>query len=167
LAFSALKPTDEGGLERLAACLLKVTTADQHELTGRTWEQSFKDGLTYILSLFDRANTNATARLAGSDNPQAVAHLRRLASGGNAEEYRVLAGTFCFNRCFIVTSAGHIGIGTSDAQVGDYASIIFGSGVLYVIRRTGQEFTFVGELYLDGYMEGQGLHVQEQILRLT
>ncbi|CAG2008929.1 unnamed protein product [Fusarium graminearum] len=136
LAFSALKPTDEGGLERLAACLLKVTTADQHELTGRTWEQSFKDGLTYILSLFDRANTNATVRLAGSDNPQAVAHLRRLASGGNAEEYRVLAGTFCFNRCFIVTSTGHIGIGTSDAQVGDYASIIFGSGVLLTSHNT-------------------------------
>ncbi|KAM0542824.1 hypothetical protein ACHAO7_009765 [Fusarium culmorum] len=131
LAFSALKPTDEGGLERLAACLIKVTTADQHELTGRTWEQSFKDGLTYILSLFYKANADATVRLAGSDNPQAVAHLRRLASGGNAEEYRVLAGTFCFNRCFIVTSTGHIGIGTSDAQVGDYASLIFGSGVLY------------------------------------
>ncbi|KAL6916351.1 hypothetical protein ACHAPO_007402 [Fusarium lateritium] len=56
LAFAVLKPTDTDGLECLATCLIKVTTADQHGLTGRTWEQNLKDGLTYILCRLDKAN---------------------------------------------------------------------------------------------------------------
>ncbi|KAH7126549.1 HET domain-containing protein [Dactylonectria estremocensis] len=142
-----------------AAQLIKVTTAEQHGLTGRVWEQGFKDGLAYLLRLIEDERSQVQLPLADDETNKGLALLRHHSLGGDPGEYAVLAGTYCFNRCFLVTSTGNMGIGPSDTQVGDTISVILGGGVPSVLRRSGTRWVFVGESYVEGFMSGEATQV--------
>ncbi|RDW57815.1 hypothetical protein BP5796_12616 [Coleophoma crateriformis] len=52
-----------------------------------------------------------------------------------------------------------VGLAPSEARVGDLISILFGCSVPVILRRrkTGGEFTFIGECYIDGVMDGEAI----------
>ncbi|EXU98173.1 heterokaryon incompatibility protein [Metarhizium robertsii] len=155
------------------ARFIKATTAEQHGLIGQVWDQSFKDGLAYLLRLLAVDEPQLALPLAKDDKAKALNLLQGLSVGGEPEKYAVLACTYCFNRCFLVTSTGNIGIGPSDTRVGDCVAVILGGGVPYIIRRRGSEWTFVGESYIEGFMNGEASRacqkglVQEEILDIA
>lgn len=55
-----------------------------------------------------------------------------------------------------VTDDGHIGVG-AQAQPGDEIWLLFGGGVLYILRPRDDHFTFVGECSVHGYMNGEAM----------
>ncbi|CAI6094180.1 unnamed protein product [Clonostachys chloroleuca] len=169
LAISVLKGSNESDIITWATSFIKAMTADQHRLIGRMWDQSFKDGLAYLLRLLEHHESHVTLGFAQTDTEKAMKLLKSHAVGGKPEEFATLACTYCFNRCFIVTSTGSIGIGPSDTRVGDSVSVILGSGVPYIIRKRETGWNFIGESYLEGFMDGEAPHasreglIQEQI----
>ena len=101
-----------------------------------------------------------------------MALLQRLSDGGELEEYAALAGNYCFNRSFMITSAGQMGIGLSDTRIGDTVSVIRGGGVPYIIRQQGASWAFVGESYIQGLMNSEAIQaykegvIREEILEI-
>lgn len=63
----------------------------------------------------------------------------------------------------ITTTQGSVGMGPLRAEKGDMVCILFGCSVPVVLRRVSsdnikhQRFHFVGECYLDGYMNGEAI----------
>ncbi|KAL1602876.1 hypothetical protein SLS59_004531 [Nothophoma quercina] len=126
---------------------IKTTTADQHPLSGRTWEQGLKDGYSYLYQLFSEIPTDVSAGL--------LEWLREAGSDGDATQYAALARNFCYARAFFVTAMGRMGIGPSDSQLGDSVAEIPGGGVPYLLRPNGEAWTFVGEAFVYGVMSGE------------
>jgi hypothetical protein len=151
---------------------VKTTTAERHGLIGRSWNQSLKDGMAYLLSLLETSDEQIALPFFDGDKRKSIELLRPLSVGGQPEEYAFLACTYCFNRAFLVASTGNIGIGPSDTQVGDCISVILGGDVPYVIRNDWTWWSLVGEIYLDGFMNGEAVraikagHMQEEILEI-
>lgn len=63
---------------------------------------------------------------------------------------------------------GRIGMAPRNAEKGDVICILFGCSVPIVLRRSGHkdQYTVVGECYLDGHMEGEALE-QSELLEET
>lgn len=154
---AAISTLDESDLMSWAARFIKATTAGQQGLTGRVWEQGFKDGLAYLLRLLGDQKLRVELPFAEDETKKALDLLQQLSVGGDPGEYAVLAGAYCFHRCFVVTSTGNIGIGPSDTRVGDIISVILGGGAPLVLRSSGTEWVFVGESYVEGYMSGEAI----------
>jgi hypothetical protein len=149
---SELEITD---LASWATRFIKATTAERYDLTHRSWEQTLKDGMAYLVHLLQNKDAKMILPSVEGDGQQQIEVLRELSISGEPKKYATLAYTYCFNRCFIVTSTGNIGIGPSDTQVGDYAAVIFGGDIPYVLRENGSSWYFIGELYLEGWMNGE------------
>lgn len=66
---------------------------------------------------------------------------------------RSLPGYFMF-----VTDDDHVGIGAR-AQPGDEIWVLFGGRVLYILRPCDGHLSFVGECYVHGYMNGEGMEM--------
>lgn len=75
------------------------------------------------------------------------------------------------HRRIMVTDLGDIGLAPRMAQKGDVVCVLFGCSVPVVLRRLGQDgiqgqdgpvFKFVGECYLDGFMDGEALGLGRQ-----
>ncbi|KAL8410422.1 hypothetical protein RB596_000195 [Gaeumannomyces avenae] len=138
--------------------LIKATTADQHHLVGRSWEQSVRDGSAYLKDLLQASDTRKAPAINRFCSGKGTDLLEKLAAGGNAEKYEALARSYCFNRSFITTYNGRMGIGPSETEVGDTVSVILGGGVPYIIRRHGTDhWLFVGEAYVNGLMNGEAV----------
>ncbi|KAH3971735.1 hypothetical protein HBH98_126210 [Parastagonospora nodorum] len=133
--------------ESWAARLIKTTTADQHDLSGRTSEQSLKDGYAYLHKQLSNTQPIIHNELMG--------WLREVAVGGISTEFAALACNFCYARSFLVTNSERIGIGPSDSSVGDRIAVIPGGGVPYLLRPDGEAWTFVGEAYVHDIMNGE------------
>jgi hypothetical protein len=59
-------------------------------------------------------------------------------------------------RKFGRTAAGNLGNMPGHAEVGDKTCVLYGGRVPYVIRPCGNgEYAFIGECYLDGFMDGE------------
>lgn len=60
---------------------------------------------------------------------------------------------------FLTQTAGYVGVGPLQAQVGDIVVVFFGARVPYVLRPCGdldeRRFELVGEAYCDGIMDGE------------
>lgn len=73
-------------------------------------------------------------------------------------EYGVPACTKCVNKSFFLTHQGRMGMATRGVKEGDIVIIARGGSVPFVIRRRPDwGMTFVGEAYLHGVMDGEGL----------
>jgi hypothetical protein len=140
----------------------KATTAEQYRLSGSTAEQIIRDGSAYLLTLLSNNEYQESCSTPQSDGRDIIGLLSELSIGGDPESYTSLAGNFCLNRKFIVTSKGHVGIGPVETQPGDLISVIFGGGVPYILRTQESSFLFVGESYIHGLMDGEAVQSWQQ-----
>ncbi|KAH6842018.1 HET domain-containing protein [Alternaria alternata] len=152
---AALSLIGRTGLESWASHFIKVTTAEQQQLTGRKWEQCFKDGLAYLHQVF--SNDQHLQSLMSAIDRASEPWLRDMSQGGEPAVYAALAGNFCYSRCFLITENGHMGIGPSASEIGDNVAVIPGGGVPYIIRRERDYWLFVGESYVHGVMSGEAI----------
>lgn len=60
-----------------------------------------------------------------------------------------------YGRSMLMSKAGYIGLGPSDAQVGDSLAFLGGGSVPYVLRREGEVYKLVGDCYVHGVMHGE------------
>lgn len=152
---------------------IRTTTADQHQLTGRSFEQGIRDGMAFLLTILGHVD----GQEAQVSFPDHIFHgegaeeekkhsltelLRCMSKGGDAEHYTVLARNYCFNRSFILTGSGSMGLAPSDTQEGDYISVILGGDVPYIIRQSSHNWVFMGEAYVDGLMNGEAVQACRQ-----
>lgn len=74
--------------------------------------------------------------------------------------------TACQCRSFFKSSRGYYGLGPEVAEVGDVICILFGSSVPFVLRPNGTsgQWKLVGECYVHGIMNGEGIQMWEQRL---
>lgn len=62
------------------------------------------------------------------------------------------------NRRLFVTSSDHLGLGPASTMSGDTVVILFGGNVPYILRPLeNKQWHFVGECYLDEYMDGEAM----------
>ena len=126
---------------------IKATTAEQYRLSGNTAEQILRDGSAYLLDLLSSNKYQEIYLTSHGDGQDIMGLLRALSVGGNPESYASLASNFCFNRSFIVTSNGRMGIGPAGSRSGDFIAVIFGGGVPYVLQKQESGLLFVGVIY--------------------
>jgi len=62
-------------------------------------------------------------------------------------------------RTFCITTGGLIGMGTGFMRRGDIVVVPFGCSTPILLRAEGQsdEFRYVGDVYIHGYMHGEAL----------
>jgi hypothetical protein len=149
-------------LESWASHFIKTTSAEQHRLGGRTWDQSFRDGCSFLHDLLLHNEAQSSMFLSHCGDKKALDLLHNLSDGGVSEEYSALVGNFCFDRSFVTTSKGRMGIGPSDTRVGDTVSVIPGGGVPYIMRQNGSGWALVGESYIAGLMNGEAIQAHQQ-----
>jgi hypothetical protein len=151
---------------------IKATTAEQYRLSGNTAEQILKDGSAYLLDLLSSNKYQELHLPSHSDGQDIIGLLRALSVGGNPESYASLAGNYCFNRSFVVTSNGHMGIGPAGTRSEDFIAVIFGGGVPYILQKQERGLLFVGDSYIHGLMDGEAVQawqkgeLTEEILEL-
>lgn len=63
----------------------------------------------------------------------------------------------CFRSYVMEREGRHVGLAPPNAEAGDLICIFFGCSVPVVLRRKGENFTFVGECYVDGVMNGEAV----------
>ncbi|RGP76930.1 heterokaryon incompatibility [Fusarium longipes] len=151
----SLSNLDVKDLASWATSFIKTTTADRYDLIGGTYDQTQKDGMAYLVQQLEKDGVTMSLPRVDGSREGSIELLRLLSKGGNAKAYVTLAYTYCFSRCFVITSSGNVGIGPSDAQVGDCTAVILGSDVPYVLRSNESSWSFIGELYLEGHMKGE------------
>lgn len=77
---------------------------------------------------------------------------------GNALEG--LLRTIAYDRCFVVMDNGALGFAPRHCRRGDMVVALRGGSLIYVLRRVASDrdprkYTFVGDAYVDGYMDGK------------
>ncbi|KAJ4017913.1 hypothetical protein NW752_001821 [Fusarium irregulare] len=152
LGLSNLKITD---LTSWATTFIKATTAERYDLMKRSLEQTIKDGTAYLVKKLEDQESGLDFPVNIIERRRAINELRSLSIGGDSGEYTTLAYTYCFSRSLVIASTENVGLGPSDTKIGDHAVVILGSDVPYVLRDNGSFWSFVGELYLEGYMNGE------------
>lgn len=66
----------------------------------------------------------------------------------------------CANRRLFVTGKGYIGLAPWNAREGDVVAVLLGGKMPYLLRPRGSDctdYTFVGETYVHGLMEGEAM----------
>ena len=53
---------------------------------------------------------------------------------------------------------GGFGIVPEATKTGDMLCLLFGAPLPFVLRPVGDNFTIVGECYIENFMQGEGLH---------
>jgi hypothetical protein len=68
-------------------------------------------------------------------------------------------------RVLFTTNQGFLGLGPPSTQIGDQACLLFGGDVPYILRPQASAprntWTFVGEAYIHGWMDGEMMSKQE------
>ncbi|KAI0380331.1 heterokaryon incompatibility protein-domain-containing protein [Hypomontagnella monticulosa] len=70
--------------------------------------------------------------------------------------YETLVRRKCHNRSLLFTEKGYLGLGP-DCQAGDLVCLIFGSEVPFILRPANGYYQLVGDAYVHGIMEGEGM----------
>lgn len=95
------------------------------------------------------------------------------------EDFKTLADEKCFlsrfrdtiaemARRLITTRAGYVGMAPFRARKGDIVCILYGCSIPVLLReREEGSYDFIGEVYLDGFMNGEGLNVESRRFRLV
>ena len=71
----------------------------------------------------------------------------------------------CFGRRCGFTTDQKVGIFPAATKQGDLVAVLHGGLLLYVIRPCDNQpdkYTFVGECYVEGLMDGQAMHVASE-----
>ncbi|KAI0545031.1 HET domain-containing protein [Xylaria curta] len=149
---AALPLLAELGISSWAGHIIEATTAEQYLLYGRQWDQCFQDGVTFLHEVLIHDKDRMCFE---SVDKKSIDFLRQISPSGDSEAYVTLARHFCFNRSFVMTSGGRMGIGPSDSRIGDIIAIMPGGGVPYIIRQKRSSWVLVGESYIRGIMDGE------------
>ncbi|MCJ1450873.1 hypothetical protein MMC28_001207 [Mycoblastus sanguinarius] len=85
----------------------------------------------------------------------------------NIKKYQELWIRTTFYRRFIFTKSRRMGLGPKSLQVGDQMTIFSGAGAIHMLRKSAENYRYVGEGYVHGLMCGEGLptagHTFEEI----
>ena len=79
----------------------------------------------------------------------------------------------CLNRRLCETKAGFFGLCPAGSAVGDSITVLYGGPVLYVLRPNSNDYSFIGESYVHGLMDGEAFsdefpqHKTPTMLKLT
>jgi hypothetical protein len=74
---------------------------------------------------------------------------------GNWERFQEIVNAACKARCFFRTEDDTYGNGPDCMKVGDIVAVIFGHGAPFALRPVGDEFLFLGFVYVHELMNGQ------------
>lgn len=66
-------------------------------------------------------------------------------------------GTKMMGRCFCITSEKRLGLGTGCMELGDIVVVPLGCTTPVVLRSEGDEYRFVGDVFINGYMDGAAI----------
>lgn len=66
-------------------------------------------------------------------------------------------GSHMMGRCFCITDGDLMGLGTGFMTADDIVVVPFGCSTPIVLRPEGDEFRFVGDVYIHGYMHGKAV----------
>lgn len=83
-----------------------------------------------------------------------------LSSGDCAKVLQDLCLRPMTGRRFFMTRSGLLGMGSGNLEVGDEVSVPLGSKTPVIVRQEGDgcDYRFVGDAYVDGYMNGKAIH---------
>ncbi|KAI3317842.1 HET-domain-containing protein [Xylariaceae sp. AK1471] len=71
----------------------------------------------------------------------------------------------CHGRCFFVTEKGYTGIGPGEMRPNHEVAVLLGGQVPFVLSKSdGDQYKFIGECYLHGFMNGEGMDDDKDIL---
>lgn len=160
--FEALKLLKKDNFTAWAQQFVRVTTVEQHHFGGRNGDQSFEDGMAYVYQLLTDDATLLSLCIQHSGDENALGFVQELSAGGAADYYKNLVRNYGFDRAFLVTADGRMGIGPSNAQEGDVITVLAGGGVPYCIRKQGDDWLFVGESCVAGLMNGEAVQASQQ-----
>jgi hypothetical protein len=82
------------------------------------------------------------------------------------EQVEALIRRSCESRKFAVTHEGFPALVPKGAQLGDHIVVLMGGSVPFVMRKTSDLYTIVGEAYVDGFMEGEALALEDGTRKL-
>ncbi|KAF5660278.1 heterokaryon incompatibility protein (het-6OR allele) [Fusarium heterosporum] len=103
-----------------------------------------------------RLDKDDIPRLGQLDTAEGIKQLLNTWSASMRPEYRKLRLIEQFNRRFIVTETGYIGLGPPEVQPGDSICILLGGSVPYALRQnTDGTWCYMGESYVHGIMDGE------------
>lgn len=63
---------------------------------------------------------------------------------------------FTRDHCLFNTLRGSFGVSVTGIRAGDLVVLLSGAAVLYVLRRVGEKYVFVGDAFVQGFMYGEG-----------
>lgn len=126
---------------------------------GRWWEDITKDNAL-------RARGFTVESLCGVEN-QSLESSQPVPKTSKSFFSRLRGTMKAHRRRLLVTDMGRIGLGPRQMEKGDVVCILFGCSVPVVLRRLDQPqredgrplFRFIGECYLDGFMDGEALEL--------
>ncbi|KAM4068138.1 heterokaryon incompatibility protein [Hirsutella rhossiliensis] len=153
---------DRNTLTDWIASWIKATTAEQYHLGGNTAQQILSDGSAFLFNNLRSYKHIPLCFMPQNNIGEIMDLLRELSTGGNPESYISLATNFCFNRNFIITLGGRMGIAPQATRREDLVFVIFGGGVPYIIRKQRGDSLFVGESYIDGLMRGEAVYAWQR-----
>ncbi|KAL5313364.1 hypothetical protein ACEPPN_019097 [Leptodophora sp. 'Broadleaf-Isolate-01'] len=64
-------------------------------------------------------------------------------------------------RCFAITASGLLCLGSRAHQIEDIICIPLGSSTPIILRKRGEGYTYIGDIYVDGYMDGKAIEELE------
>lgn len=146
-----------GNIFRCISRFIKVTTVERYRDQGEAWTEHYKDGLAYLYNLILADEALMSLCISKSGQADIVSTLQPLCHSGIAEDYARVVRHYCYGRVFMITSRGDMGIGPSNTRKGDTVAILSGGGVPYCVREEGDHWLFVGEAFVYGLMNGEGV----------
>ena len=74
-------------------------------------------------------------------------------------QYLARAGLTSYqgHKRLMVTASGYIGLAPYAAQKGDLVCVMYGCSLPLILRKTGEHYRFIGEAYLDDFMDGEAI----------
>ena len=86
--------------------------------------------------------------------------------------FQKTANDLCTDRCFFMSSSGYIGLVPSTTMIGDRVCVLTGGRTPYILRPSHKktvedvsdspEYTFVGDAYVHGLMDGEAFDMVEK-----
>lgn len=177
VALAACDPVDWSSRSSflLNAERVAKTLSATRELNAGLWEMFWRT-LTVNVCL-GGGPTDAPPSLYGIG----LAYLLKLAKAGRpgttltqeASEVSSALDTHAYLRSFFVTESKRMGLGMYDVQAGDIVCILSRGPVPYILRKVnrstadGNCFEFVGECYIHGLMDGEGVTRRSVVEKIT
>ena len=119
---------------------------------GRAQSSDVQVLLEYLKSLTVCENAGASGGV-GIKNGFDLAATRSI-----YDDFRV---DYCLDRRFLVTSAGHVGIGPRCMQHEDVVVVLRGGKLPLILRKKGDGYWVIGAAYVHGIMDGEAVQLHK------